>query len=348
MQVLFAAFLVPALVVALSAPGGSTAGRAFAAEVGAAEIGVAVAAPVFDLPESHPVRGLADRLRELAQKAVGGGCRPLVAAFDGIEEIGAALKLRLAAGKPAPQGTLSPKGGARDLVVFTVAYANKARPIKGYRVAMAAVDLKTGRPREVAHSGARHVRDLPRAITAAGLALKPAFPCPRWRGEVIVSGKETSAATAPGVRRKGVIEWTMIVRLDGDSQLVGGRYALSIESRRCSGAPPRRTCRTRRLEGHGRVRAAAGARSRLEFLPGGRFRIVVGPAVAQVAMRTTTCVDGGRKCRKRRFRSEVALDGARAEGRRYGARPTLVGADVAIDTGSRKTTISWSFRASLD
>lgn len=307
----------------------------------AADLGVFIAKPVLTMPKRFLAWRYEDAIRKTALDAFKGGCRPVVEDVAALDALSAELREALAAGKPVPADAKIAASGARDLVATAV-----HREDKGYRLEMALVDLRTGKPRGTAARSARYAGLLAKAAREATAELIPALPCPVWRGEAIVTSRQLHE-NGGGAPSAGVEDATLFVRVDGARSTVTGRYEIAIESKRCAkgdGSP----CDARRVKGVGIARAGDGAAANVTLKPDGAYRIVVADAVADVEMRAETCPAGGGACATRDFIARVVVPGAVASGYTVPGADRLVGVKTVADSPSLKKTMSWTFTLELD
>lgn len=318
------------------------------ADAGAAGIAVYIAHPVFVTRRGDAVIRRRDALREAIALAFDASCRTPVTLSTRLDEMSVAARRRLAGGDA---GGLAGLAAGREPEIRDIVAIAVFRRGRGYRVRLAAFNLKTGRLHGTAEAGAP-LAGIEGAAAKAARQLRGRLPCPRWRGEIIVSSQAVSTLSRPGFSRKGRIEWTVIIEIGKGRARLTGRYEIAIESRRCAPLKPQRDCLRRRLKGTGIAgpRPGAptpGASTSITVTGDGRYRIVAGDAVARTAMLSVTC-GGGKDCRRQTLVSDQLLAGGAAEGRQRVAGGILVGAVILADTKVLKKTMSWNLRAEFD
>ena len=328
-------------------------GAAFATVVGlcglgaapahGAELGVYVTEPVMALAKRYRAHAVRGAITKAMLKALDDGCRPVSSGGDGrLAKLPSQLRLALARGNRPPDGVKLWGEGARDLVVLAVRRQDRA-----YRVHAALIDLRTGQPRKVVERQAKLAGTLAGLVLEAVTELRATMPCPVWRGEVIVTAKETSGSVDGPRKRSGDVEWTVFVRFDGKTPRITGSYELTLESSDCAKVEARVLCTNRRTDGAGFVRAGKGPPSSVTIDREGRLSIKIGEAVADVGMRVLVCRPGA-ECRTSRFRSQFVIPGAEAEGRVAQSGRNIVGVAVLADAPNRKKTVSWSLTLELE
>ncbi|MHA1536796.1 MAG: hypothetical protein ACTSUD_04510 [Alphaproteobacteria bacterium] len=314
----------------------------------AAGIEVYVARPVFAARRGDAVIRRRDALREAIAAAFDTSCRPAVTFDADLDKLSEVARSRLAGGNAL--GLAGRKSGEAPAPRGIVAAA-VSRHGRGYRIRLAAFNLKTGKLHGTAEARAP-LPGIERAAAKAARELRSHFPCPRWRGEIIVSSREVSAVKRPGLTRKGRIEWTTLIEVGARRARLTGRYEIEIESRRCPLPKPETGCVLRRLKGTGVARAGpgAGGSAKITVTGDGSYRITAGDAVARTSLRSVTCKPERDKknCRAQTLVSDQFLAGAAAEGRARIAAGILAGAAIIAETGALKKTMSWRLRAEFD
>lgn len=331
-----ARFLVVAALVFSLAP-------ALIADAAAAGIAVYVARPVFATRWSDAAIRRRDAVREAIASAFDTSCRTAVTFNTRLDELSVAARRRLAGGDA---GGLAGLAAGSEPEVRDIVAAAIFRRGRGYRVRLAAFNLKTGRLHGTAEARAP-LAGIEKAAAKAARELRGRLPCPRWRGEIIISSQAVSAFSRPGYTRKGRIEWTLVIEIGKGPARLTGRYEIAIESRRCALDKPEGDCVRRRLKGTGIAGPGPGASTTITVTGDGRYRIVAGDAVARTSMLSITC-GGGKDCRRQTLVSDQLLAGATAEGRQRVAAGTLVGAAILADTKALNKTMSWNLRAEFD
>ena len=308
-----------------------------------AELGVYVTEPVMALAKRYRAHAVRGAISKAMLKAFDDGCRPVRSGGDGrLAKLPADLRLMLARGNRPPDGVKLWGEGARDLVVLAVRRQDRA-----YRVYASLVDLRSGRPRKVVERRAKLAGRLAGLVLEAVGELRAAMPCPVWRGEIIVTAKETSGGTDGRRKRTGAVEWTVFVRFDGQTPRMTGSYEITLESSECAKVEANVLCTNRRTDGSGFIRAGKGPPSSVTIDRDGRLSIKIGEAIADVGMRVLLCRPGA-ECRTNRFRSQFVIPGVAAEGRVSQSSTNVIGVAVLADAPNRKKTASWSLTLELD
>jgi hypothetical protein len=339
-------YLRPALI-GLSAVFGMTAGAGAAA---ASDLGVFIAKPVLTMPKRYLAWRHEDEIRKSALDAFKGGCRPVVESAPGLDGLTADQREALAAGKPLPAGVKIADAGARDLVAAAV-----HRERNGYRLEMALVDLRTGKPRGTAARSTRYAGSLAKAAREASAELIPALPCPVWRGEAIVTARQIHESDDKRGKTTGTEDATLFIRVNGATSSVTGRYEIAVETKKCpsgdgngKGNGSGGKCGSHRIKGVGIAHSGGSAAATISLKPDGEYRIVVADAVADVDMQTRTCPADGGACATRSFVARVVVPGAVAHGYTIPGADRLVGVKTVADSPSLKKTMSWTFTLQLD
>ncbi len=314
-----------------------------ASDVAAAGIAVYVARPAFATRRSDAAIRRRDAVREAIASAFDESCRTAVTFNARLEGLSVAARRRLARGDASG---LAGRAAGDDPELRDIVAAAVFRRGQTYRIKLTAINLKTGKLHGAAEARGP-LRAIEQVAAKAARALRSRLPCPKWRGEIIVSTQENSTLKRPGVTRKGRIEWTVIIEIGKGPASLAGRYKIEIESRRCARAKPQGDCVRRRLKGTGIAGPQPGASTSVSVTGNGRYRIVAGDAVARTSMRSTTC-RGENDCRTQTMVSDQLLAGATAVGREPVADGTLVGAAIIADTKTMKKTMSWNLRAAFD
>jgi len=332
----------PARLLAIAALAFSLA-PALIADAAAAGIAVYVARPVFAMRRDDAAIRRRDTVREAIAAAFDASCRPAVTLGDRLDALSVAARRRLVSGDSS--GLAGMAAGSEPEIRDIVAAAIFRRG-RGYRVRLAAFNLKTGRLHGTAEARAP-LAGIEKAAAKAARKLRGRLPCPQWRGEIIVSSQAVSAFSRPGYTRKGRIEWTVVIEIGKGPVKLTGRYEIAIESRRCALDKPEGNCVRRRLKGTGIAGPGPGASTSITVTGDGRYRIVAGDAVARTPMLSVTC-RAEKDCRRRTLVSDQLLAGATAEGRQRVADGNFVGAAIVADTKVLKKTMSWNLRAEFD
>lgn len=304
-------------------------------------MGVYIAEPVSATTREWLAVERAGTIRAAIDRAFEGICRPLVEVDGRLGRLPADALLKIAGDDDDERPALPRSARTRTMVIAAVGRAGG-----GFAVALTAVDVTTGKRRARETGQAKSEAELSAVVTAAAAKIKAALPCPVWRGEIVLTTTETRAQKGEDFSRTGKAEWTILVRIDGDTTTLDGRYTIRLVTQRCD--KHGKDCSVHILEGAGRAEPTKGSTSGFTRGEGDRYTVSVGDAVARLAMKTRLCRADGKDCQERRFETEQKLEGAKGTGTIWQSEDAVFGSTTIEDGKTRKRVMSWQLERVLD
>ncbi|HUT49285.1 MAG TPA: hypothetical protein VM325_08095 [Alphaproteobacteria bacterium] len=304
-------------------------------------LGVYVAEPVSATNREWLEAARAGTIRAAIDRAFEGLCRPLVEVDGPLGRLSADALLRLAGNDDDERPALPKSARTRTLVIAAVSRAGK-----GFVVEISAIDVTSGKLRARESAVAKSAAGLGAAVAAAAAKTKAALPCPVWRGEIVLTTTETRAERGKDFSRTGQAEWTVLVRVDGKKTVLEGRYSIRVVTQRCNKLG--KACSVHVLEGAGKAEPVKDAVSGFDPGTGNEYTVIVGDAVARLAMKTRLCRAEGKNCQQRHFETEQALNGARGTGTVWQSEDSVFGSVTLADTKKRKRVMSWQLERVMD